>query len=449
MSPNSLSYALVSLAVFRAGAALVPVNPRMKRFELAHILSETRPALLMCERENLGVASEAIRMSGDPPHPRLVTLDQKAPSTDFLKELDLSQAERSCERVDPGQTAMIVYTAAMDGYALGAELSHGALYENAASFSRKAFPEGPDDADLVAALLPLFHTYGFTTGFLAPLAGGVPCLLLDTSMRGRNAVAVMDPSKATHVISVPALFLGLLKPLAESPGLRSRLRNLTSGGAAISGALLEAYVEKTGLPIREGYGLTEASPVVTWNGVKRPPKFGSVGEPLDCCRIKVVDRAGLELPPGKEGEVLVKGSNLFSGYLLHPEQTKQALWDGWLRTGDLGFVDRENYLTLTGIKKDMINVHGLKVYPREVERILAYHPRIRSVVVRAEQHPKYGEIVSSEITLKPGRTVSAAEFLAWCRENLSPYKIPRSLTLSDGRYVDRLGPGAPGSADGA
>lgn len=447
MAPNSVSYPLVSLAIFRAGAILVPVNPKMKRFELAHILSETRPELLICERGNLPVALQAIGLCDGLPPPRLITLDEKAPSTDFLKDLNLSQADRTCETVRPEQTAMIVYTAAVDGYALGAELPHSAVVQDALAFAARAFPDGPDDGDSVAALLPLFHTYGFTSGFLFPLAGGVPCLLMDTSLRGRSAAALMEAHKTTHVISVPALYLALLKPISEAPGLRSRLRNLTSGGVALSKALFEAYAEKTGLPIREGYGLTEASPVVTWNGVERPPRSGSVGYPLDCCRIKVVDGAGREVPPGQEGEVLVKGANLFSGYLHHPDKTEQALSEGWLRTGDLGFVDRDQYLTLTGLKKDMINVYGLKVYPKEVERILLYHPGIQSAVVRPEQHPKYGEVVACQITVKPGQALSAAECLRWCRENLSPYKIPRSFNIIEGRSAHRMDARALGAED--
>ena len=284
-------------------------------------------------------------------------------------------------------------------------------------------------SELLYSLLPLFHTYGFTNGFLVPLVGAVTCLLLGTSMRGRTVVNLMAHYRPTQIISVPAIFQGLVKPLSERPGLRSGIKNLTSGGIGISKKLLGVYKEKLGLTISEGYGLTEASPVVTWNGLHRPPKFGTVGPPLSCCQIKIVDNQGVELSPGEEGEVLVKGSNLFSGYLNRPEHTQKAFVDGWFRTGDLGRLDDEDYLTITGLKKDMINVFGLKAYPREIERLLGNHPDIASARIRGEWHDRYGDIVAGDIYLKPGRTMSEKTFFDWCRRHISPYKIPRKVQI--------------------
>jgi len=168
--------------------------------------------------------------------------------------------------------------------------------------------------------------------------------------------------------------------------------------------LLEKYHDILGLSISEGYGLTECSPVITWNGLSRPPKFGTVGYPLACCEVKVVDDEGREVPVGKEGEVLVRGLNVFYRYLNQPEHTKKAFIDDWFKTGDLGCLDNENYLTLTGLKKDMINIFGLKAYPKEVERILLYHPDIESAHVRGEWHPRHRDIVACDVFLRPGST---------------------------------------------
>lgn len=424
-----LGYALVSLAVFRLGAVLVPVNPRMGPYELAHILSETRPRLVVCNAVMIPTILKACELVREAPSPSLITLDEKVPSTPVVEEIALSEPLCRCEKMAADETAMIVFTAAMEGYPLGAQLTHGSLYYDSIAFARQSFRESGADSEILFSLLPLFHSYGFTNGFLVPLVGAVTCLLLGTSIRGRTVVDLMARYRPTQIISVPAIFHGLLKPLSEKPGFLAGIRNLTSGGIGISKKLLDLYEEKLGLIISEGYGLTEASPVVTWNGLDRPPKFGTVGPPLSCCQVKIVSDGGEEVPPGDEGEVLVKGSNLFSGYLGRPEHTQKSFVDGWFKTGDLGRLDDESYLTITGLKKDMINVFGLKAYPREIERLLGNHPDIASARIRGEWHHRYGEIVAGDIHLKPGRTMSERSFFDWCRHHISPYKIPRTIRI--------------------
>ena len=423
-------YAAISLAVFRIGAVLVPVNPRMGPYELAHIVSETCPKFLICNRDKMATAVKAYEISQGLIPPSFITIDKKAPSNPSIEDLDLSKATSHWEEVAPDETAMIVYTAAMDGYPLGAELTHGSLFYDSVAFAEKSFRKNDTGSEILFSLLPLFHTYGFTNGFLVPLMGSVTSLLLGTSMRGRTVVSLMKDYRPTQIISVPAIFHALVKPLSERPEFCSRLRNLTSGGIRIPKRLLNIYKEKLGLIISEGYGLTEASPVVTWNGLDRPPKFGTVGPPLSCCQVKIVDDSGKALSPGEEGEVLVRGSNLFSGYLNKPEHTQKAFMDGWFKTGDLGRLDDENYLTLTGLKKDMINVFGLKAYPREVERLLMNHPDIESARVRGEWHLRFGDIVAGEIFLRPGSVTNERSFLEWCRQNMSPYKIPRKIRIN-------------------
>ncbi|MFH1083852.1 MAG: AMP-binding protein [Pseudomonadota bacterium] len=426
---DPLGYASISLAIFRIGAVVVPLNPRMGRYEFAHIISETRPKCVICNRDNISTALKAYTLSQCPISPHLITIDEKAPSIPFIEDLDLSNASSHWEKMTPDETAMIVYTAAMDGYPLGAKLTHGSLFYDTVAFAGKSFGRNDTHPEILFSLLPLFHTYGFTNGFLVPLAGSVTCLLLGTSIRGRTVVGLMENYRPTQIISVPAIFHTLIKPLSERPEFCSRVRNLTSGGIKISKRLLDIYKRKLGLVISEGYGLTEASPVVTWNGLDRPPKFGTVGPPLSCCQVKIVDDSGKELPPGQEGEVLVRGLNIFSGYLDKPEHTQDAFTDGWLKTGDLGSLDEENYLTLTGLKKDMINVFGLKVYPKEVERLLMYHPNIESAHIWEEWHRKYGEIVVGEIFLRQGSVMNERGFFNWCRQNISPYKIPRKIRM--------------------
>lgn len=431
ISTNSLNYGLVSLAVFRIGAVLVPANPRIRHYELAHILSETRPKLIICESSSMVSITKAYELDQELASPLMITVDEKIPSARFIEELDFSTVVANSESMDPHDTAMIVYTGAMDGYSLGAELTHGSVFYDAIAVAEEAFKECDSECEVVACILPLFHTYGFTTGFLTPLAGGMTCLLLNTSLGARKMVSLMEAYQTTHIFSVPAIYFSIMKPLFDRPELCSQLKNLTSGGIAIPMKLLEGYREQVGLNIGEGYGLTETSPVATWSRADRPPKFGTVGYPLACCQVKVVDDTGKELPPGQEGEVLVRGLNVFSGYLNQPEHTQNAFLGNWFRSGDLGRLDDENYLTITGLKKDMINILGLKVYPREVERILMYNPNIRSARIWEDWDEKFGNIVAGEVFLEPGRAMSARDFQDWCRANISPYKIPRKIMIHD------------------
>jgi long-chain acyl-CoA synthetase len=430
ISPNTLNYTLVALAVFRLGAVLLPANPRIGHYELAHFLSETGPTVVMCESSAIPSLQKAYEFIETTPTPHVITLDEKAPSTTFIQELDFSLPSSTCEVMEPHDSAMIVYTAAMDGYGLGAKLTHESLFYDTVSVADEAFKHDDSECEVVVCILPLFHTYGFTTGFLTPLAGGMTCLLLNTAMGGRKIVGIMEAYGATQVFTVPAIYFSIMKPLSEKPELCSQLNNLTSGGIALPMKLLQGYQRQLGLNISEGYGLTETSPVVAWNRADKSPKFGTVGYPLACCQVKVVDDAGKDLPPGKEGNVLVRGLNLFSGYLNQPERTRNAFLEDWFKTGDVGHVDHEDYLTITGLTKDMVNILGLKVYPKEVERILGYHPAIREARIWGEWDEKFGYIVAGEVFLEHGHAMGRKDLQIWCRDNLSPYKIPRKIKIN-------------------
>ena len=410
------------------GAVLVPVNQRIRHHELANIMKDTESRFMICERSIMERAIKACKEYEGIEPPYFITLDERAPSTTLIDDLDTSVQDRICEQLPPETTSLIIYTAGTSGFVLGAELTHGSVFYDAVSFADASINEEDRENEVIASALPLFHSYGFTCGLIVPLAGGVTSLLLETSVRRIKIASILGEFKVRQLISVPALFLSLLKPLAERPDICSRFKNLTSGGIQIPEELLLAYRERLGLDIREGYGLTETSPVATWNAVDRPAKFGTVGYPLSCCDVKIVDDNGKELPPGNEGEVWIRGLNVFSGYLNKPEQTKKAFVGDWFKSGDIGRLDNEKYLTLTGLKKDMLNILGLKVYPKEVERILSYHPGIESARIWGEWDPKHGNIVAGEIRMN-GHPIDEKDVHEWCKENISPYKIPRKIKI--------------------
>jgi long-chain acyl-CoA synthetase len=423
---NSCAYLCAALAVFRLGAVLVPTNPIIRHYELAHILAETRPRLVFCESLHLQWVVQAFR-EARVPMPPLVTLDGREEVATFVEDLDFSVSRRACADADPDETAMIVYTAAMEGHALGARLSHGALFHDAACCAAACFNLARSEEETVLTVLPLFHLHGFSSGFLSPLCGGVTAVPLNPSHGACEVVEIMGRLGVTQAATVPVVLYALGPPLRERPDVCARLRNLVSGGIAAPADLLAEYRDRLGIVIREGYGLTECSPTVTWCAFGTPAKPGTVGRSLPCCEVRVADAEGRPLPAGEEGEICVRGANLFSGYHRRPEHTRSVLRDGWFRTGDLGRLDPEGYLTITGLCKDMLNLYGLKVYPREVERILGRHPGVSDVRVYAEHSERFGCRVACDVRLKAGCTLTEASFRTWCRHSLSAYKIPRTV----------------------
>lgn len=428
---NSLEYVCLSLAVFRIGAILVPLNPMIRRHELAHILGETRPRLVVSETLCMPHVLMACGQVPDLPMPILVSVDKTDSDTVSIQDLDFSTPHTPVVPLSPDDTAMIVYTAAMDGYPLGAELTHGGLFQDAVCCADGCFRPGDTGRAVEMSLLSLFHLQGFTCGLLVPLVGCVPTLPLETDHKTADVLALMQVHGVTHLVSVPAVYASLSAPLENAPTIRNRIEVLVTGGIAAMPDLLETYRTRLGLNLCEGYGLTECSPVVTWNEPVRPARHGTAGTPIRCCEVRIVKPNGHPAPPGEEGEVMVRGLNVFKGYFQQPEKTRAVFNDGWFRTGDMGRLAADNYLTLTGLKKDMINVFGLKVYPREVERILSQHEDIASLRIYADHHDNYGYLVGCDLRLKPGRQLTEREFRRWCRQNISAYKIPRRVHIHD------------------
>jgi len=430
LSHNSLGFALIAHAVFRVGAVLVPVNPGIRPLELSHIVTETCPRFAFAEARSLPRFFKTYKLIPTQLIPTLVTIEEQVPLTIHLSEMDAAEPSHHCEHMDPSELAMIVYTAAMDGYALGAQLTHGSVFYDTVCSADICFDMSDTSEEVAVCVLPLYHAHGFTSGFLVPLAGCVPTYPIDAFRETAEILQLMDLRKVTQMASVPAVYEGLLRPLASRPDICARLTNLTTGGAKTPIPLMERYRDLLGVHLFEGYGLTEASPVVTWNPSNRPPRIGSAGLPLPCCEVKIVDDQGRRLPPGTEGEVLIRGLNLFSGYYLQPEKTSRVLdAEGWFRTGDIGTIDEDNYLTWKGLKKEMINIFGLKVYPREVERLLMTNPDVAQIRVYGEDHERYGAIVSCDVWSKPGRKIEERSFRKWCRQTVSSYKIPRQINV--------------------
>jgi long-chain acyl-CoA synthetase len=219
----------------------------------------------------------------------------------------------------------------------------------------------------------------------------------------------------------------------------SSVRWLLSGGAKLERSLLEEFEQKFGIPVHEGYGLTEASPVVTFNPQGFDRKPGSVGIPLRDIEIRIVDENGEELLPGEEGEIVVRGPNVMKGYLNRPEATKEILRDGWLYTGDIGYTDEEGYLYIVDRKGDMIIKGGFNVYPREIEELLSHHPSILEVAVVGVPDPVQGEEVKAYVVLQPEARASSNEIIAYCMSQIAKYKCPKYVSFVQSLPKNALG----------
>jgi long-chain acyl-CoA synthetase len=292
---------------------------------------------------------------------------------------------------------------------------------------------------MLLACLPLFHTFGQICGMANCFRAGATMVLMHRFDPGR-AVDLMVRHRCTVMMGVPTMYLDLLEVLEAIPATAPRpaLERAYCGGSPLPAHLLERFREVAGCEIYEGYGLTETSPVVSYNDRIWTCRPGTVGKPIDGVQVQIaradVDDRIVPLPPGELGEIVIRGPNVMAGYLNLPLETARAVVDGWFRSGDLGVLDEEGYLTIVDRKKDVVIRGGYNVYPREVEEVLMQHPAIRQVAVIGLPHPRLGEevcaVVSTVLGVVPGPQL-AADIIAFSRGRTAAYKYPRTVEFVD------------------
>jgi long-chain acyl-CoA synthetase len=286
------------------------------------------------------------------------------------------------------------------------------------------------------AVLPLFHSFGQTCVMNAQLAQGNRVVLLPR-FEPAAALDAMARERVNAFSGVPTMYWALLRHVEETgvdvAPVAAHLRACTSGGAAIPVEVLHAFDRCFGVEVLEGYGLSETSPVATFNQHGRPRKPGSIGFPIWGCEVRVVDAEDRDVPVGELGEVVIRGHNVMKGYYKRPDATAEAMRGGWFHSGDIARMDADGYLFIADRVKDMIIRGGLNVYPREVEEVLHTHPAVSSAAVIGVPHDEHGEEVLAFVIRKPGATITEAELVAWSRETMAAYKYPRTV-----RFVDAL-----------
>ena len=404
------------------GAVVVPINNFLKAPEIQHITTDANLKCLITSADFDEITSV---LQG----PRIVT----------LAELERQVAAHATQwpTIYPGDLALIIYTSGTTGKPKGAMLSH----RNIASNVHSCICELDGTAnDRLVLLLPMFHSFMLTVCIFTPLSMGAGIVLIKSVQPFKQAMKEIIRNRATILVGIPQLFQAMAQ--ADIPFWLHwllKLRLAVSGAAPLAGETLTAFGRRYWFPLIEGYGLSEASPVVSLNPIRGVHKPGSVGLPIVDVEVRILDGDGNELPTGKVGEIGVRGPNVMVGYFNQPEVTVDALRHGWLYTGDLGRKDEDGYIYIVDRSKEMLLVRGMNVYPREIEEVIYQFANVEEVAVVARPDEKRGEAPVAFVVPVKGAKLQADEIQRFCRERLADYKLPREI-----RIVEALPHTAPG-----
>jgi long-chain acyl-CoA synthetase len=407
MLPNVIAFPIVYFGLLRAGAIVVPMNPLLAPREVSHYLSDSGAKVLF---------SSAPRDVDDTVEVVVVT--------DELGQFDGFAPTYGATRAADSDTAVILYTSGTTGSPKGAELTHEGLRRNAALTATDLLELSADD--VIMGCLPLFHVFGQTCGLNAAICAGAAISLLPR-FDPATVLTIIARDRVTVFEGVPTMYVALN---GQPPADTSSLRVCISGGAALPVEVLTEFEKNYGCEVLEGYGLSETSPVASFNlrGERRP---GSIGRPVDGVQMAIVDNVDQLLGPDEVGEVVIRGHNVMTGYWNRPEATAQALRNGWFHSGDVGRFDQAGYFYIVDRKKDMIIRGGFNVYPREIEEVLYEHPDVVEAAVIGVAHPTHGEEVAAAVVTRPGSPVSADELRSFVKARVAPYKYPRRVWLTD------------------
>jgi long-chain acyl-CoA synthetase len=420
MMPNVAEVPVVYYGVLRAGGIVVPMNPLLKAREVAYYLGDSGAGLIFAWHSFAGEARGGAEQAKAEP---IIVDAVSFPGLPASAAPDYEVVDR-----DDEDTAVILYTSGTTGQPKGAELTHGNLISNTEVTRTDIVRARPDD--VIFGGLPLFHVFGQTVALNVAVASGA-CLTLLPRWDAEHALRIMAGHQVTVFEGVPTMYVSLLHGPDRADYDLSALRICISGGAALPVEVLRGFEEAFGYAVLEGYGLSETSPVASFNHPGRERKPGSIGTPIRGVRMRVVDKADHEVPQGEVGEIVIRGPNVMKGYWNRPEATAEAIRDGWFHTGDLARVDEDGYFYIVDRKKDLIIRGGYNVYPREIEEVLYEHPAIAEAAVIGLPHPSLGEEVGAAVALKPGAVSTAEELRDYVKAQVAAYKYPRHVWIVD------------------
>jgi long-chain acyl-CoA synthetase len=428
MMPNVAEVPVIYYGALRAGCVVVPMNPLLKAREVSYYLGDSGAMLLFAWHT---FADEA-RSGAAQAEAELIVVDEDS-FPDLLTAA--SPYDQVVDR-DDEDTAVILYTSGTTGHPKGADLTHGNLRSNTEVARSDIVRAGP--GDVIFGGLPLFHVFGQTVALNVAVASGA-CLTLLPRFDAEHALRIIADHRVTVFEGVPTMYVALLHHTDRTGYDTSTLRTCISGGAALPVEVLRGFEAAFGVPVLEGYGLSETSPVASFNHPGRERRPGSIGTPIRDVQMRVVDADDNPVPQGEVGEIVISGPNVMKGYWQRPEATADAIRGGWFHSGDLARVDEDGYFYIVDRKKDLIIRGGYNVYPREIEEVLYEHPAIAEAAVIGLPHPAMGEEVGAAVVLKPDASVSAEELRDYVKGQVAAYKYPRHVWI-----VDALPKGATG-----
>lgn len=403
---NRVEFVVLLLGAWRLGATITPVNPALTDVEVMRQLDDSATRLLVVEEGAAGVGGV----------PTLSVADLARETSREVTPVE-----------DPAALALLIYTSGTTGVPKGVMLDHANL-DAMTTMGRDALKVGPDDRCLL--ILPLFHVNGIVVSVLTPLRAGASVVIADR-FNPQTFFGTIERERPTFFSAVPTIYSMLAALPDDVRPDTSSVRFAVCGAAPASAELLTRFEDRFGFPIVEGYGLSEATCGSTLNPVDGPRKPGTVGLPFPGQGLRILGPDGNTLPLGEDGEVEVRGANVMRGYLGRPDDTAAVINDGWLRTGDLGHLDDDGYLTIVGRSKEMIIRGGENVYPQEIEDVLTGDPAVLEAAVVGVPDEKWGEVVVAFVQARPGATVDVDALKARCREQLSGYKRPSGIHVLD------------------
>lgn len=425
---NNWYFVVSYLATLGLGAVATPLNPLSPTTELESEIAQVRAKVAV-------VGPSARRAVDDLDRAKVPSLEtvvfcDESTAGEGPTIADLLTAEPApLVAVEPDDLAVLIFTSGTAGHPKAARLTHGSITANIEQLLQ-VDGASVDATDVGLGVLPLFHIYGLTVVLGLTFATGSTVVLVER-FDPQSIVTTIAERGVTVLPGVPAMWMALANQPGVPPGAFAQIRVATSGADRMPTEVAERIAERFGLIVREGYGLTEASPVVT-SSMGFEAKIGSVGRPLPGVQVRVVDSDGVDALVGDTGEVWVRGPNVFDGYWEDEASTAAVLdRDGWLHTGDLAVVDDEGNLTLVDRAKDLIIVSGFNVYPAEVEDVLLGHPAVVGCAVVGVPHPYSGEAVKAFVVVDGTAPVEEDEIIAWCADRLARYKCPEKVMFVD------------------
>ncbi len=409
---NCPEFVPVLFGIWQAGALAVPINNFLKPAEVQFILADAGIELVILDES---MKDGFTKLASERPGLKAFFVESMAGHVGKEAEPRADTAE--------GDLAVIVYTSGTTGHPKGAMLSHGNLLANVESCRQVLEAVGEDR---FVVLLPMFHSFMFTVGVVLPMLIGGSIVLFKTLHPPKNILMEIIQHRGTLLPAVPQFF----RALAHSAGpVELPLRVCISGGAPLPAETLREFTARFPMPLLEGYGLSEASPVVSFTPIRGPWKAGSIGVPIPGVEVSIQNEAGEMLPARQTGELCVRGGNVMLGYWNQPAATAEVMRREWLLTGDIGYADHDGYFYITDRKKDMLLVNGINVYPREIEEVLYQFPGVKEAAIIGIPDARKGEQPLAFVASHEGVQLEEKGLLEYLRERLAEYKLPRKVVF--------------------